>query len=190
MNIESFVAEGREHDRGRVLLLELREQQRDKPEEKDCTGLIHTHLFTSVGNYWGKTFVEARDSSGKLCGVSIYTEDPDMFYVDFLCSDCAGTGTRILDYISAKASAAGHSKIGLGSVPRSVGFYRKVGFETPPGEKGMYMEKSLVPKPAGPRPAPPVELPGGRRKTYRRRKSRKHGSTSLRRHKARRVLSR
>ncbi len=100
-------------------------------------------------SYRGKTFVEARDSSGKLCGVSIYMEKPDSFYIDFLCSDCKGTGTQIIDYISAKARAAGKTKLGLSATPYAYPFYSKIGFVTPPDEDGMYMEKSLVPRPAG-----------------------------------------
>jgi hypothetical protein len=184
MNIESF--EGSDLSRATSLLMELRSQQREKPDETDCTGLIHNEL-SSEGNHYGTTFVEARDSAGKLCGVSIYREQPDMLYVEFLCSDCKGTGTQILDYISAKALAAGHRKIGLMSTIRAAGFYRKVGFETPPGEPNAYMEKLIVPKPAGPAAA---GASGGRRKAYRRRKSRRHGSASLRRYKTRRVSSR
>ncbi len=110
-----------------------------------------------------------------------------MFYVQFLCSDCKGTGTQILDYISEKALVAGKPKIGLSAVQRAVGFYQKVGFISKPGADAMYMEKRIAPRPAGPAAA---GASGGRRKAYRRRKSRRHGSASLRRHKTRRVFSR
>jgi hypothetical protein len=191
MNIQSFVADGKDFKRAGDILLESKRQQEDKPEHKDCTWLINNLLNPRVDVYRGKTFVEARDASGKLCGISIYnTETPSILYVDFLCSDCEGTGTQILNYISAKASAEGKTKIGLSAVPRAAAFYQKVGFVTPPEEEGMYMEKTIVPKPAGPAPAGAVDLPGGRRKAYRRRKSRRYGLAALRRHKTRRVLSR
>ncbi len=187
MNIQSFVAEGADYERATALLGELKGQQKGKPIERDCDWLINMMLNPKRPAYRGKTFVEARDASGKLCGVAIYMEEADKFYIDFLCSDCKGTGTQIIEYISTKARAAGKPKLGLSATPYAVPFYISVGFETPPDEDGMYMEKSLVPRP--PRPAP-IEMPGGRRKAYRRRKSRRHGSTSVRRYKTRRVSSR
>ncbi len=195
MNIQSFVAAGKDYKRAGSLLIELEGQQKDKPDEKDCTGLITDLLYGSGTEYLNTTFVEARDSAGKLCGVAIYEVEFDMFYIDFLCSDCPGTGREIINYIAKQASAERKWKIGLTSVTRSVGFYEKVGFRVPPDARprlsGKYMEMPIVPAPKppkGPAAAGAVELPGGRRKAYRRRKSRKHGSASLRRHKTRRVL--
>lgn len=169
MDIQSFVAEGADYERATALLSSFKEQQKGKSVDRDCGWLID--MMSKKPTYRGKTFVEARDASGKLCGISIYVKDDDKFFIDLLCSDCKGTGTQIVDYISARARAAGKTKLGLSATPYAVPFYGKIGFETPPDEDGMYMEKSLIPRP--PRPAPIERIGGRRRKTVRRRKTRR-----------------
>jgi hypothetical protein len=179
MNIQSFVADGKDYRRAGSLLLEAKTNQRDKPDEKDCTSLIDDILFEPGGDYRGKTFVEARTPTGQLCGVAIFDNhgDDDIF-VEFLCSDCPGTGKQIVDELVRLGRTLGKAYVRLTSVPRSVGFYMKVGFEQDPDASvpvsGKNLRLSTAPK-AG-------------RRAYRRRKSRRHGSASLRRHKTRRVF--
>ena len=118
-------------------------------------------------NFAGKVFLETRDEAGELCGVAMY--DPaDIVYVMIVCSRCPGTGRKLMQEIINRARAAGKKKIQLVSSDEAEGFYKKLGVKQPPGRATMTLDVNS----------------GGRRKTYRRRRQRKHGSASLRRHKA------
>ncbi len=173
MNIQSFaVSNGDDYDRGMALLNEARRQQGEKPDKTNCTRLIDLMLKTPEGGYLGTTFVTARDSAGKLCGIAIYSQDYVKFYIDFICSDCPGTGREIINSIAAQASAARKWRVGLTSVAGAVGYYERIGFTR---VSKNYMELPVVPAPrppAGPAAAGAVPPEGGRRKT-RRRKTRR-----------------
>jgi hypothetical protein len=129
------------------------------------------------GSMGGRTIVEAK-RNGKRCGIAVYHLEDRALYLDGLCSDCEGTGKALINKLISQARSAGKTSIRLFSLTSAVGFYEKQGF-TLEGDAqtddGIYMQF-------------PIPSLGGRRKTYRRRKSRRHGSASLRRHKTRRVL--
>lgn len=199
MEFTTFIADDVPDERGRRrtanfrragdLMLTVIRNQKGKPSEKDCTSLIEDVLYGDAGKYRGKTFVEARQPGNVLCGMAIHHKVSDALYVDLLCSDCPRTGTLLIGEISRQATAAGKSLLRLFAVKDAIGFYTKLGF-TPTGpmyDAGQDMELRIAAPAEGPAAA---GASGGRRKTYRRRKSRKHGSTSIRRHKARRLSSR
>lgn len=170
MNFRSFV--GTDHERARRLLQEAKVNQKGKDSRSDCTNLLDDLLG---GDFSEKSFLEARNPDGKLCGIAVYDLDVDYLYVELLCSDCKGTGTELIRKLSQLAMRSGKPAIRLTAVSRAREFYEKMGFvPLPPDEnpRGNVLERKV----------------GGRRNTYRRRKHRKHGSASLRRHKTRRVL--
>lgn len=169
MDIQSFVvSSGEDYDRGMALLNEAKSQQTEKPDKTNCTGLINLMLRTPEGGYLGRTFVKARDSTGKLCGVAIYSSEGYLeIYIDFICSDCPGTGREIINYIIAQASATGKWKVALTSVEGAVDYYKGLGF-TKPGSKN-YMEFIVPRAPRRPKAPTAAGAPeGGRRKTRRR----------------------
>lgn len=179
---ESFVArnegEVKNHTRAKQLLQEALKNQRGKKDEaKDCTELITDILYErgGAGAYEGKTFVEARTPDKRLCTVALFDDHADDdIYVEFLCSDCKGAGRAMIEELVRIARGRGKTYVRLAAVPEAVGFYRKVGFEQDPDSRsGMGMRRRVG---------------GGR--TYRRRRQRKHGSASVRRHKTRHLLSR
>jgi ribosomal protein S18 acetylase RimI-like enzyme len=172
MEFQSFQAKGDANiDRAIALMQEA------KTLNPACSSLIGTLIDSlSVAMSY---FIEARDSSGKLCGVLKYDfqdDDGEFVYIWLLCSNCKGTGTALINKAAEVARENGISQIGLSATRSSVGFYEKMGFaqmsHVDPADKYVDMRRAV----------------GGRRKTYRRRKSRRHGSASLRRHKTRRVL--
>ncbi len=187
MNFESFVADGKNFRRAGSLLIKAIDNQATKPGEKDCTSLLEDVLYEPSNNYRGKTFLEAREPGGRFCGVAIYTPQSDYIFVDLICSDCPGTGTLMIGEFVRVARETGKSFVRLFSIKEAIGFYTKMGFARvgEPVESGAVLME--IPVREGPAAA---GASGGRRKAYRRQKSRKHGSTSLRRHKTRRMLSR
>jgi len=162
------VSNGDDYDRGMALLNEARRQQGEKPDKTNCTRLINLMLTTPEGGYLGRTFVTARDSTGKLCGVAIYSSESFMeLYIDFICSDCPGTGREIINYIIAQASATGKWRVGLTSVAGAVDYYQRIGF-TKSGPKNRM--EFIVPRAPTRSTAPAAAgaSEGGRRKTRRR----------------------
>lgn len=178
MNFQSFVADGKDYRRAGDLLLEAKRNQKDKEDDKDCTDLIEDVLLSE---FRGKTFVEARTPAGQLCAIALFddygtSERPsDDIYVEFLCSDCLGTGRQMIEELNRLARGLGKTWVRLTAVPRSVKFYEKTGFEEDPDASKPVYGKNMRRRTGGGR-------------TYRRRRQRKHGSASVRRHKTRRVL--
>jgi hypothetical protein len=169
MNFRSYVASGKTDYMRAYRLL----QEADRFE--GCTSMIQDILLEPDRDFGGKSFLEARQPDAKLCGIAIYRLEPDHIFVELLCSDCKGTGTQMLAELSRLARDAGKPVVRLFSTISARGFYIKSGFGPVPGSD-IADWGQLLQRAAG--------------RTYRRRKSRKHGSTSLRRHKTRRVLPR
>ena len=177
---ESFMAtnEGKlkNHTRAKRLLLEaLANQWGKKDEAKDCTELINAILAErgGAGAYEGKEFVEARTPDKRLCAVALFVEDDDI-NVEFLCSDCPGAGRAMIEELVRIGRARGKPYVRLTSVDEAIDFYTKVGFERDPASRSFRGMRRAT----------------GAGRTYRRRKQRKHGSASLRRHKTRHLLPR
>jgi len=189
MNFESFVAKDGNFRRAGSLLIKAIENQKTKPDDKDCTSLLTDVLYEPSNSYKGKTFIEARMTGGDFCGLAIYTLQPDYIFVDLLCSDCPGTGRLFIGEFVRIAREAGKPFVRLFSIKEAIGFYTKMGFAQvgDPVESGTVLMELPVRPSGGPAAA---GASGGRRKTYRRRHNRRHGSTSVRRYKTRRVLSR
>lgn len=187
MNFESFVADGRDYRRAGSLLIKAIENQKTKPGEKDCTSLLEDVLYEPDNSYRGKTFVEARAAGGEFCGLAIYTPQPDYLFIDLLCSDCVGTGRLFIGEFVRIARETEKAFVRLFSIKEAIGFYTKMGFTRvgDPMESGAVLME--LPVNRGPAAA---GASGGRRKTYRRRKLTRHGSTSVRRYKTGRVFSR
>ncbi len=186
MNFESFVADGKDYRRAGSLLIKAIENQKTKPDDKDCTSLLQDVLYEPINNYRGKTFVEARAAGGEFCGVAVYTPQPDYLFVDLLCSDCVGTGRLFIGEFVRIARETGKAFVRLFSIKEAIGFYTKMGFT----RVGDHVESGAVLMEIPVRQGPAAAgASGGRRKTYRLRKSRRHGFASVRRHKTRRVPS-
>lgn len=167
MNFQSYVASGKEPYRRAYRLL----QEADRFE--GCTSMIQDILLEPDRDFEGKSFLEARQPDRRLCGIAIYRLEADHLFVELLCSDCKGTGTQMLTELSRLAREAGKPVVRLFSTISARGFYIKSGFGPVPGSD-LADWGQLLQRAAG--------------RTYRRRNHRRHGPSSIRRHKTRRVL--